>query len=62
MTEECLKVGTAYYNSAVWLNDTLPHMAWKRLFTQHYRALGAIGDWKTKKQELELTRLHKELP
>jgi len=38
----------------LWLNESLPsYHAWKRLFTQHHRALrAAIGDWRRKNQAL----------
>lgn len=55
-TDECLKAVTykyfsyAYYNSAVWLKESLPYIAWERLFTQLYRASrAAVGDWKRMK-------------
>jgi len=53
--DDCLKVvtskyyGLAYYGCPVWLTPCLSHNSWKRLFSQHYRAIrAAVGDWKTK--------------
>jgi len=54
-TEDCLRVvtskyfGLAYYGSPIWMTPCLGHQSWKRLFSQHYRAIrAAVGDWKTK--------------
>jgi len=33
--------GTCYYASPVWLNDQISHHSWKRLNSQHYRAIRA---------------------
>jgi len=39
----------AYYGSPVWMKPCLSHQSWKRLFSQHYRAVrAAVGDWRTK--------------
>jgi len=54
-TEDCLRIvtskyfGLAYYGSPVWMTPCLGHQSWKRLFSQHYRAIrAAVGDWRTK--------------
>jgi len=41
--------GTCYYGAPIWLNDQLSSQSWKRLNSQHYRAIrAAIRDCKNK--------------
>jgi len=41
--------GTCYYGAPIWLNDQLSHQSWKRLNSQHYRAIrAAVKDRKNK--------------
>jgi len=41
--------GTCYYASPVWLNDNLNYQSWKKLSSQHYRAIrAAVRDHRRK--------------
>jgi len=64
--DEALKIvtshyfGQTYYCSPVWMHDTLSYENWKRLRSQHYRALrAAIGDQKRTRPRQELDQLCK---
>jgi len=47
--------GIAYYGSPVWMTPGLSSIPWKRLASQHYRAMRvAIGEWKTTLPQSEI--------
>jgi len=55
--------GTCYYAGPVWLNDNLTYLSWKKLSSQHYRAIrAAVKDHKRRLPKALLDVISKRAP